>query len=73
MKNHTKTSTVEPRIVREAQVIVPDWMERVLDEAEREGMMVEWTRAFLPFGTYTMGLEVSQIAMPVNQEVANEG
>jgi hypothetical protein len=65
MKDHTNTRTVEPSAVREAQGLVPDWMERVLAEAEREGMMVEWTRAFLPFGTYTMAVEISEIAMPV--------
>ncbi len=67
MKDHTNISTVEPSVVREAQSIVPEWMEKVLDEAKREGMMVEWTRAFLPFGTYTIRVEISEIAMPVGQ------
>ena len=51
------TETMTPKEVRDLQVIVPEWMEKILSQAENENKNVEVTRQHTPFGTYTIGLK----------------
>lgn len=52
--------TVEdPQDVRDSQTIVPDWMEKILAEAESKGRKVRVVRKHTPFGSYVMALKVA--------------
>jgi len=49
---------MRPEEVRELQMVVPNWMEKILREAEEKKVEVLVTQDHLPFGTYTIALEV---------------
>ena len=53
------TETMNPQEVRDLQVIVPDWMEKILTESEKQNKQVEVTRQHTPFGTYTIGIVIA--------------
>jgi hypothetical protein len=53
------TETMNPQDVRDLQVIVPEWMEKILTEAENSSKDVIVTRQHTPFGTYTVAVKVA--------------
>jgi hypothetical protein len=57
---NTTTEIVSPQFVRELQSIVPQWMEKVLTEAEKQSKNVEVTRQFTPFGNYTLSVVIAE-------------
>ena len=54
----TTVEIMTPQGVRDLQVIVPEWMEKILSEADRDGKQVEVTRLHAPFGTYTTAIKI---------------
>ncbi|MBI5954351.1 MAG: hypothetical protein HY865_22060 [Chloroflexi bacterium] len=54
------TEIMTPQEVRDMQTIVPDWMEKILTEAEEKNKRVEVTRQHTPFGTYTVGITIAE-------------
>lgn len=52
------TEVMNPQDVRDLQVIVPDWMEKILMEAEIQEKRVLVTRQHTPFGTYTVDIVI---------------
>lgn len=54
------TQVMKPQEVRDLQTIVPEWMEKVLVEAESQGKDVEVERCHTPFGTYTMSVKIHE-------------
>lgn len=64
------TTTIQtPATVRENQTIVPEWMEKILSQAEQANALVKVTRLISPFGSYVTGIEV--IPAPANDWFAN--
>lgn len=52
------TEVMNPQDVRSLQVIVPDWMEKILMQAEAQEKRVLVTRQHTPFGTYTVDIVI---------------
>ncbi|MBK8467693.1 MAG: hypothetical protein IPL32_17910 [Chloracidobacterium sp.] len=52
------TEVMNPQDVRDLQVIVPEWMEKILKEAEFQEKRVLVTRQHTPFGTYTIDIVI---------------
>lgn len=61
------TEVMNPQDVRELQSIVPDWMKKILDEADLKQKRVLVTRQRTPFGTYTTDIVI------VDEETKGEG
>lgn len=55
-----------PQEVRDLQVIVPEWMEKILSQAEQEGRQVAVTRMHASFGTYTMEIKIEDEQHEIN-------
>lgn len=56
------TEVMNPQDVRDLQMIVPDWMEKILEEAELQEKRVLVTRQHTPFGTYTVDIVIVEEA-----------
>lgn len=52
------TEVMNPQDVRDLQSIVPEWMEKILEEAEMQEKRVLVTRQHTPFGTYTIDIVI---------------
>lgn len=61
------TEVMNPQDVRELQSIIPDWMKKILDEADLQEKRVLVTRMHTPFGTYTTDIVI------VDEETKGEG
>ena len=54
----TNTTVQNTQEVREAQMIVPTWMEKILADADKQNKQVEVTRQYTPFGTFIVAVEI---------------
>ncbi len=56
----TTNETMTPQEVRDLQTLVPDWMEKILSQAEQNSRQVEVERMHTAFGTYTIGITIKE-------------
>jgi len=55
-----RVETLTPDEVRMRLAVVPDWIQRVLDQAREAGMRVEYESLPTPFGTYPIRVRVAE-------------
>ena len=55
----TTTATMTTQGFRMTQVIMPRWMQEVVDAADDVGADVQVTRRSTPFGTFVVAVEVA--------------
>jgi hypothetical protein len=59
-----RVETLTPDELRARLVIVPEWIQTVLDRAREAGKLVEYESMRTPFGTYPIRVRVAEEQAP---------